>query len=106
MDRWELSYGDLPSEALNLGWLSEIRLLCFLFGVEKVLWKKSHIHLILHSNSSITETMMVKLQNDHTERFTIVLQDIRSILVQFTEEEALHPFSFLHWIFEQLRSYS
>jgi transcription-repair coupling factor (superfamily II helicase) len=94
---------DLPVEVENLGGLSQTRVFCRQWGIERCLWLKVRVLLQLHSHTSIPNERLQRLIQTSPKRFALLERDgVRTLEVRFLPQEAERPFRFLRWVFAQL----
>ena len=103
-DELESEVGDLPPEARNLADLSAARLACRELGIVRLSWLKVRCLLELHPASSLTDSGLQGLVEQHPKRFKLSARDQSPLLeVRFTPREGERPLRYLRWVFAQLR---
>jgi transcription-repair coupling factor (superfamily II helicase) len=102
--RWESSYGELPDEALNLCWMHEIRILCLVYGFERIDWHRGKVVLTSHAKTVFSTESLGKMCKKYPKRLRLTIGNINALEAFFTEREAQQPLVFLRWIFQILPS--
>ena len=104
MAELEIEVGELPPEARNLADLSAARLACRDLGIVRLTWLKVRCLLELHPASSLTDSGLQGLADQHPKRFRLAARDQSPLLeVRFTPREGERPLRYLRWVFAQLR---
>jgi transcription-repair coupling factor (superfamily II helicase) len=94
---------DLPIEVENLGGLSQTRVYCRQFGIEKCVWLKVRVLLQLHPHSTLPKERIQRVITANPKRFALLEKEgVRTLEVRFLPQEAEWPFRFLRWVFAQL----
>ena len=71
---WESSYGELPPETLNLCWMHEIRILCIVYGFERIDWHKEKVILTSHAKTVFLQTHSKKSVKNTPKDSVFVLE--------------------------------
>lgn len=101
---WESSYGELPPETLNLCWMHEIRILCIVYGFERIDWHKEKVILTSHAKTVFSTDALEKICKKYPKRLRVRIGNINSLEAFFTERESQQPLVFLRWVFQILPS--
>ncbi len=102
--QWIYAYGELPEEASRLVWFAETQIWCRILGIQKLHWLKSRVLIMLHRYHNLKPQSIQLLCKKYPTRIKKKETETGTELyAHFRSEEAEKPFSFLFWLFQELR---